>query len=87
MVRFFSLLLLLGCATTPPPTPTPLDGCESYCAHMTDLGCEIAKPTPDGATCLDICKTVQASTVVTWDLACRVRAESCAAADSCEAGR
>lgn len=72
----------------PPKERPPADAadCPEACAHLAQLGCDEAKPTPGGATCLDVCVSVQQSEATALDLACVVRAESCAAANACGYG-
>lgn len=89
--RALALWALLVCAACPapkPPAPPPgAATCADVCKHFDELGCEAGRPTAHGATCLDVCRNVQESTVVAWDLDCRARAVTCAAADTCEAAR
>lgn len=82
-------ILLAGCPKTPkPPVIPPGEAtCEDVCVHYTALGCPISTPTANGFTCVDVCHEVQDSGVLTWDLGCRIRAESCRDADDCEIGR
>lgn len=79
-------LLVCACPPTPrPPVPPPGSAtCADVCRHYGELGCEAARPTGAGAVCVDVCQNVQDSTVVHWDLDCRARALTCAAADACE---
>jgi len=54
-------LLLFGCSGSyerkplPPITPVPGATCDDMCAHLTQLGCAEAMPTPKGATCNEVC--------------------------------
>jgi hypothetical protein len=69
-----------------PACPATQSGsCASVCANMARLGCPSARPTAKGAPCVEVCDNLQNSGIVKWDLACRARAESCEAADACEA--
>jgi hypothetical protein len=89
-IAYLWALLLCACPPQPPKPPAPPPGaasCDDVCRHWAELGCEAAKPTADGVGCAEICRNVQDSTVVHWDLDCRVRAATCAAADSCESHR
>jgi len=86
------LLLALALGGCPHPLPAPGPGveagaasCESVCAHEAELGCDAARPTGKGASCVEVCLNVQSSTVVKWNLACRAHAPSCAEIDRCEA--
>lgn len=81
-------LLLAACPPTPPPTPPPgAATCQDLCLHLTRLNCEAAKPTAEGATCIEVCLNLQNSGIIARDLDCAVRAQSCAAVDACPAKR
>lgn len=80
----FILLAALRCATTPAPTPAAgAATCETACAHLEQLGCSAAKPTPRGATCVEVCRNVEDSMIVDYGEACVTTAPTCAAADAC----
>jgi len=92
MKRALLLGALLVCAACPPPPkpPEPPPGaptCADYCHHVAELGCEAARPTAKGASCVDVCANVQSSGAVAWDLGCRTKAVTCDEVDRCEAGR
>ena len=57
--------------------------CADACARLFALHCSEAGTTAGGATCLDVCRNVQSSGVVAWNLSCLSSAKSCAAAESC----
>lgn len=61
--------------------------CSAWCKHAADLKCPAAKDTPAGTHCVDVCGTVQAGGIVSWNLKCRIAAKTCAAADACEKGK
>lgn len=61
-------------------------GCPEACAHLAQMGCDEAQPTPGGATCLDVCVSVQTSAATALDLACVTAAPSCEAANACGYG-
>lgn len=65
-----------------PPTGDP--SCETACTRARDLGCSWVKDTAEGGTCEAVCKNVQDSGIVKWNLACRTQATSCAEIDLCE---
>lgn len=81
---------LLGC---PKPVPQPIDpnfppdatdaaalpSCAGMCAKVHALGCKEDKPN-----CAATCTNIQTSGLFTLDLACRMRAPSCAAMSACE---
>jgi hypothetical protein len=87
----FLVVFFCGCWIHPIPAPNPepqpdrpaTPTCADVCKRLFDLGCPAAKPTPQGATCVDVCLNVQNSGVVSWDLKCRARATSCAIFDRC----
>lgn len=73
----------------PPPTPDPPSpvenaDCGAVCERAAELGCEWAKPTPEGTPCEEVCQNIQQSGIVQWDLGCRAGARSCEEADACE---
>lgn len=80
---------LLGCPKDPvTPKPVPQDylpgTCAGWCTHATELHCEAAKPTPNGASCTTVCENLEASGITHLNLGCRAKASSCTAADACE---
>lgn len=80
-----SVLLLAACPQPRPPQPPPgAATCETACKRLEQLGCAEAQPTPQGATCVDVCTHVQESGILTLDLECRTRAQSCEETDRCE---
>jgi hypothetical protein len=91
VLAFFALS---GCAPVAPIGPDPdatssapearRGTCAAACANMARLGCEAASPTPEGDSCEDVCKSVQASGIVKFDLGCRATASTCAKVDACE---
>lgn len=85
------IICAIGAIGCPPKPPVPPDGgdagagtCEGVCQHLRALSCPGGEPTHEGATCEDVCQNIQDSGVIRWDLACRVHAPSCAAADACD---
>lgn len=82
--------LNLACVPKPPPIPVPPQPpigeptCADACQRLDQLGCDAAKPTPRGHSCLEVCRNVQESGIVTWDLRCLVSATSCTVADRCQ---
>lgn len=85
---FMLLFGLQGCPPPHVPDPKPeLDGaapatCEAVCAHWADLSCEEAKPTPAGASCVDVCDNLQQGNLKE-DLECQVAVTSCDQIDGC----
>lgn len=91
-LAILAALALIGCPSpgpVPPPGPEtdaagPNPTCVAYCAHVTELGCPQAKPTPKGATCTEVCENVQGSGYASLDLRCGFQAKSCAGVTACE---
>lgn len=74
-----SSAVLLWCSE-PSPAPDPhAPSCVSACANLQKHDCDEAKPTSDGATCVEVCQNAG-----TLPVACITNAESCDAAESCE---
>ena len=78
LIPFLFAFLPAGC----PPTNTAT--CADVCANMARLNCPSSKPTAMGKSCTQVCAVVQNSSIAKWNLDCRAKAESCAAADLCE---
>jgi hypothetical protein len=77
-MRYLILCLaLVGCSAR----STPDDGCAAACAHLRDLGCDLAKPTPNGATCEAWCSHY-AATPTGVDPVCLQRA-TCESSETC----
>lgn len=65
----------------------PVDGgreytCADACQRGYQLGCPFAEPTPDGASCLDVC-VISKTSSRPWNLACRSKITSCQGAYAC----
>lgn len=85
-----ALLVLAACSgsttcrlTSPTPSPTRPPSCEDACARLDELDCPAAKPTPNGASCAEVCTNAEKSGLALWGLSCIVTAPSCIAADAC----
>lgn len=80
-----ALLLTTCLPQKPPPVVVPPGAatCADVCHNLTTLGCPAARPTAKGVPCETVCANVQDSGVITWDLACRAHAATCAAVDRC----
>lgn len=96
----YALLTLTGCPTREPTPPSPErdggvvndvdagpDGCKRWCAHAAELHCAAARDTPFGGKCVDVCTSIQNGGIVSFNLDCRIAADTCAAAELCEKGR
>lgn len=79
------VILLGGCATVPTPPPPPLGApsCDTACERLEQLHCPSAKPTPAGASCVQVCTNIEDSGYVEYGVACVTNAESCDKADHC----
>jgi hypothetical protein len=77
-------IFVIGCPDPHVPEPIPDAGatCESVCAHWAELGCEEAKPTPDGASCVSVCENIQKGNLPD-DLECQAAVKSCDEIDDC----
>jgi hypothetical protein len=69
----------------PPPAPAPAGACAAACSRLAALGCPEAKPTPNGATCTDVCLNAEDSGVLSMQTDCVVQASDCPAARACAA--
>jgi hypothetical protein len=79
------LLLLTACPRPAPPGPPPGRAtCYTMCARAAELDCEFAKPTPNGAACVQVCDNTVESGLIRWNLDCRAGALSCDAMEACE---
>ena len=67
----------------PEPSPADPESCEAACARLAELGCPEAEPTPEGATCTEVCENVEHSGAVTLNPACVVGIDSCDELDPC----
>jgi hypothetical protein len=94
-IMFFVVACTTGCPHNPTPTPTPIpvvDGgedearrptCANACNRLKALGCKGSGPTPEGASCIEVCENLVSAGVVDFNLSCRVKATSCSAIDAC----
>lgn len=63
----------------PPPAT-----CSGACMNMRVHSCELAKPTPKGASCEQVCETVQRENAgAGFNVSCLSKAKSCVEADAC----
>ena len=95
-MRHLTIIALAGALAAPlagcpdpkvPDPPVDPDGgtattCDAVCAHWSDLGCEEAKPTPDGASCVEVCENLQEGNLKD-DLECQAAVTSCEQIDDC----
>lgn len=91
-IRAAALALCLAGACSLPPTMPPSrlvpvqgdpSGCPAACERFESLGCPEAEPTPDGATCVDVCRNAETSGYLTVKPSCIASAESCDEAREC----
>lgn len=93
LIALFCSLLGLACVPHPSPGPVPPPPgprsdaggvtCADACQHVLDMQCAWAQPTPDGHTCLDVCRSAEESGVVAWNVGCVFQASTCGEADRC----
>jgi len=78
-----TLLLLTSASLIWCSSPQPVDpnapSCTTACATLTRLGCDEAKPTPGGGTCIQFCENA-----ATLPVACITSAATCDAANNCQ---
>lgn len=67
----------------PQPAPTPSSACAAACARFAALGCQEAKPTAAGASCVAVCQNAEDSGVISLGPDCVAHADSCASATAC----
>lgn len=59
--------------------------CALACAHLADLKCPAAQPTPGGATCTQVCENGESGPAGTsLDPACVVKQTTCPKAMACQ---
>lgn len=79
------LLLAQACYWAPKPEPDEPkieESCEAACAHLSELGCDEAKPLEDGTSCVTFCEnTTKAGHSL--GLACITHVASCKDVPSC----
>ena len=71
-----------------PPEPEEVDAavhspCYLACKQLAKLGCDEAKLTAGGATCVTVCQNTESSGVVSMGPDCIAHAESCSIARAC----
>lgn len=65
-----------------PPIPPPsVERCPDACEHLRALSCDLAKPTPRGKTCEQLCLNMESNGV--RFISCTITAPTCEAADLC----
>jgi hypothetical protein len=71
-------------ACSAPATPHP-PTCSDACDHARELHCSIGDPTPAGATCEDVCASVEAMNLheARWPIACVLNADTCSEIERC----
>jgi hypothetical protein len=88
-----------GSPITPDPSPSTVvpfppdpagaagaSGCAAACAKLAQLGCPESKPTPRGASCVEVCSNMSDdASPVSAQTDCVVRAGSCDDAKACQA--
>jgi hypothetical protein len=84
IVAILAALQIAATCSTHPVEPEP--GCEAACQRMRELGCEEGNPTPEGATCEEICIEAERSGLADVDTKCIVELEACGSYDVCTDG-
>lgn len=70
------------------PVPIPEEekeesnGCSIACKTLQELGCEEGKPTPEGATCKQVCENMEKNGMP-FDTSCIAAIKNCEQLDSC----
>jgi hypothetical protein len=70
-------------AAPPMPACADSDLCCQACAVLARLGCEEARPSRLGASCMDVCKGANDTGVVPLPTGCVARASDVAAVRTC----
>lgn len=83
-------LILMACGKNKGPIPPPTNPdppvirpdskgatCADACAHLGDLGCDAAKPTPNGVPCTEVCAALPVK------LPCLASVTSCEQTSAC----
>lgn len=80
-----ALALALGahCGNNPGPNEGDPESCADACARLAELECPEAEPTPEGASCVEVCENVEGSGTVTLNPACVIGITACAQVDAC----
>lgn len=70
--------------TPPAPAPAPAaPSCFTACAQFRLKGCKEGTPTNDGATCEEVCETMQSSGFIVYDLSCASKIQLCSDISKC----
>lgn len=92
-----AIAVFAACQGCPPPSPVippdpqqdsgydVLRPCELACLHLHVLGCESAEPTPNGATCVEVCEHTESLSYTTMHPDCIPLAANCDEADQLSA--
>lgn len=86
-VAIVAFLVSLSCVPQVPAISVWRGACDKACSRVRSLGCREALPTAGGATCEQICETVQESGIVVWNLGCFESAPDCQTVAACNASR
>lgn len=85
----------VACHPSDPIAPAPADAdpeielllkqdrCAAACSNLRRLSCPEAKPTPKGAPCEEVCRSVEKSGLASYHPVCVARVRSCAHVSSC----
>jgi hypothetical protein len=84
-----ALLAAIGCGGTPnPPPPSKMpDGSKANCQtafeNLQVIGSDLATPTPEGATFVEVCINAQSTPAARLDVRCLTLAKTKEEADDC----
>lgn len=86
-----TLLLVVSCLLLSCPSPEPAkvgypEGCTGACRRLGELLCPEGQPTEAGATCEDVCLSVETSGIATLKTECVAAAQTCEAVRNCFLG-
>jgi len=78
--------IVISCSPLDPVAPSLKDldtrgpSCSSACDHQVQLGCDVGRPTPSGASCQEVCANATSSGY-DWPLQCLDSALECDVCD------
>lgn len=83
-------VLCIGCSSVQPTNPNypepEVEGaslCSKACKHAAELSCKISKPTPNGATCEQVCKKYTPPSPIGLRPRCMISSATCSELEGC----